>query len=732
MKKRSSFFICLALFFFAETIKAQELKRCGTTEYYKKLFAANPSLRIKFLENQRLLSRNYKKRTGARLTQVQDTIAVAIHVVGSNTLQQQVTDAIIQSQIDVLNEDYQGRNADSTRIPAAFKPLYGKSGMVFKLAGTNPYGEPTNGIVRITNNSTYNLGSTENAKTTAQGGSDAWDPTKYLNIWVVDFGNTSILGLSVFPGDPTPLKYHGFICDYRAFGRGAPYLFSSYSKGRTTTHEIGHFFNLNHIWGDDDGACTGSDFPDDPAIDDTPNQADATEENPDPLGIGVVKTDACSPAGPGIMYQNFMDYTDDSAMAMFTNGQQLRMEAGLTFSPDRSPLLSSSAYQTPPTLAIDANLRQISYPAIPLCATNFSPRVILRNSGTTPLTNVTIFSVLNNATPVSFNWTGNLAPYTETEVTLSPLNAVQGSNKLTIYLSNPNNVSDQRNANDTITTDFDVFGVIALNNRFEENFTNAQFPPIQWRINNPDNDMTWSWNGTIGKNAPGSAWFNDFNNSTFDRFDDLVSPNLSYNNVDSVFLYFNLAAATFSDPNTTSADIDTLTILVTKDCGNSFSTVYKKWGNALKTIDTSSEEEFFPTSSQWRRDSVNLGTVLGNSEAQFQVLFRFSGNFENNVFLDDVVFETETLPDILKEQGYLIYPTVFQSQVNIWHYQQPADLKSIIIYNSIGQRIWAQQYNENAEKIITVNLPGQSAGIYFVRLNYTDGRKSITKRILKQ
>lgn len=725
---------CFFLTGFYGSLSAQpnppkKIIRCGTAEYYKKLFAANPSLRLKFAENQRLISRKDAGR-GARSMQVEDTIALVVHVVGSSSLQQQVTDAIIQSQVDVLNEDYQGKNADSTRIPAAFKPLYGKSGMVFKLAGTNIYGEPTNGIVRVTNDNTYNLGNTESAKTSSAGGSDAWDPAKYLNIWVVSFGGTSILGLSVFPGDPTPLRYHGFICDYRAFGRGAPYLFNTYNRGRTTTHELGHFFNLNHIWGDDDGACTGSDFPGDAANDDTPNQADATQENPDPLGIGVVRTDNCSPAAPGIMYQNFMDYTDDSAMAMFTNGQQIRMEAALSFSPDRSPLLSSTAYQTPATFSFDANLRKINYPNMPLCATAFSPKIILRNSGSAVLTNATIFSVLNNATPVRFNWAGSLAPYTETEINLPALNATLGTNTLTIYVRNPNNNPDQRTSNDTLTTSFEVLGVTALNNRLEENFTNPQFPPSQWRINNPDGDLTWSRNAGIGKNAPGSAWFNDFNNSTFHRFDDLISPNLSYSNVDSVFLYFNLAAATFT--NSTGVDIDTLTILVTKDCGNSFNTVYKKWGNELQTVsDLNFTDEFFPTVSQWRRDSVNLGAVLGTAEVQFQVYFRISGNFENNVFLDDINFETEVVPEILKTRGYLIYPTAFQSQVFVWHYQPPADLQSVLVYNSIGQRIWAQQYKGNADKIITVNLPGQSAGVYFVRLNYTNGRKSITQRIVK-
>lgn len=681
-----------------------------------------------------MLTAKSLNRRSARITQLDDTITLVVHVVGSEALQQAVTNQVIQSQVDVLNEDYQGLNADSVRIPAAFKPRFGKSRLTFKMAGTNIYGEPTNGIVRRVIDTSYNQGNFDNAKVASAGGSEAWDPEKYLNIWVVDFGSGAILGISVFPGDPRPLKFHGFTCDYRAFGRNAPHLFSAYNKGRTTTHELGHFFNLYHIWGDDDGGCSETDFPGDPSNDDTPNQADATESNPDPTGAGEIVTDNCTPASPGIMYQNFMDYTDDEALVMFTNGQQLRMEESLTTSPDRLPLLLSTAYQPAVNLTYDANLRLIVSPLLPLCSVSFSPVITLRNSGSLPLTSATIVSVLGNNTPVTFNWTGNLPPYTEINITLPSLTGVVGQNDLTVYTMAPNNANDQRKTNDTLSVRFEIFGITPLVNRIEENFSTAQFPPPLWRINNPDGDTTWAWNPTIGKDAPGSAWFNDWNNATFHRFDDLIAPNLSYSDVDSIFLFFNLAAATYAYPGTTELDIDTLTILVTKDCGNTFSTLYKKWGEDLQTVNDPNfpfSTEFFPNSNQWRRDSVNLGLVLGRSEAQFQVYFRISGNFENNVFIDDVVIETEVVPQRLKEEGYLILPSPFRTQFSVWHYQQPSDLRAVTVYNAAGQLVWRGQYNGDADKIIHVNLQGQAAGVYFVKLHY-NGRESITRQILKQ
>ncbi len=707
--------------------------RCGTAEYYKNLFSRHPEIKKQFEDNQNRLKHNFTLQTN-RIAAIADTITLVVHVVAGDAIQQQVTDAIIQSQIDVLNEDYEGLNADSVRIPAAFKPLFGKSQIVFKLAGTNPFGEPTKGIVRVTTSNTYNQSDFDNVKFSSMGGSDAWNPAQYLNIWVVSFGETKVLGISVMPGDPRPLSYHGFVCDYRAFGKNAPYLFAQYNKGRTTTHELGHFFNLYHIWGDDGGACTGTDFPEDAANDDTPNQADATFGNPDPNGTGVVKTDNCSPVPPGIMYQNFMDYTDDVAMTLFTKGQQIKLQHTLTNAPDRSALFSSTAYNTAPAFVTDARIRSILSPVSPQCGATFIPTVILRNSGSAPLTTVNIVSVLQNSTPVVYKWSGSLSPYTETNVNLSSLSGKQGINTLSIYTSQPNGVADDNPSNDTTTVSFEVISITPLPTRFHEDFSASLFPPANWKVINPDNDRTWERNSVVGKNETGCVWLHDWNNTAFHRYDDLITPPLSYRNADSVFLYFNLAAATYSPPGLTDNDVDTLSIMITKDCGNSFTTVYKKWGSSLQTINTPNypvSDEFFPFDDQWRKDSVNLGTILGEAEDQFQVYFRMSGNFLNNIFLDDINIITETVPEALKTKGYLILPTAFRSEFAIRHYRQPTSLQYVNIYSSTGQLVWRQVYKGNAQTFISVNLTGKPAGVYFVKLGYTDHRGTVTDRIVK-
>jgi hypothetical protein len=704
-------------------------ERCGTEEYYESLFRANPAYKRQFNENQRKLKSTISGQL-SRIASLTDTIPLVIHIVASEAIQQLVSEDIIQSQIDVLNEDFQGLNADSIRIPSAFKPLFGKSNLFFKLAGISPLGEPTHGIVRVITNNTYTLNSFNNAKFSSEGGSDAWDPTRYLNIWVISFGNTGILGYSVFPGDPRPLHYHGFVCDYRAFGKNASYLFPKFNKGRTTTHELGHFFNLKHTWNEENKDCTGSDFSDDILNDDTPNQHYATRGNPDPLGIGVVKTDGCSPTAPGIMYQNFMDYTDDQAVVMFTKGQQVRMFNTLTIAPDRSGLLSSFTYQKAPTYTNDARILNIVSPSAPLCKSTFEPIVVLRNSGNSNLTSVRIECILNNQTPIIYNWTGNLLPYTETQVSLPTLNSKKGVNTFYVYTSQPNGFIDEHFNNDTAFTTFEYIEATPLN-RVVENFSNPSFPPAKWKVVNKDDDISWAWNGTIGKNESGCIWFNDWNNTSYHRYDDLVTPGFSYSNKDSIFLLFSIAAATYSNPSSTNINLDTLTVLVSKDCGNSFSTVYKKWGKELQTLNGPLNEEFFPNNEQWRRDSVNLSMFLGTSEKQFQVYFRFSGNYENNIFLDDVILYTKEVPQALKDKGVLILPTVFNNQFNIWHYQKPKALNYVKVFNSVGQLVWSKRFNNDANTLIDVNLSGKAAGIYFVKLEYQNSYLNVTQRVLK-
>ena len=239
-------------------------------------------------------------------------IPVVVHVV-YKTAAQNISAKQIKSQIDVLNADFRKKNADVSAVPAAFSPLAADARIQFELATTDPSGNPTTGITRTA--TTANGFSDDDAvKLSATGGENAWPSDKYLNIWVCQL-NGGLLGYAQFPGGPVATD--GVVILHSAFGTTGTAA-APFNLGRSATHEIGHWLNLRHIWGDDGNGCSGSDF-----VADTPNQGGAN------FGTPAFPHVSCGNGPTGDMFMNYMDYVDDAAMMMFTAGQVTRMQAAL-------------------------------------------------------------------------------------------------------------------------------------------------------------------------------------------------------------------------------------------------------------------------------------------------------------------------------------------------------------------------------------------------------------------
>ncbi len=245
-------------------------------------------------------------------------IPVVVHVIHDGEpigMGKNLSVAQIQSQIDVLNEDFRRLNADIYSIPSPFRGASMDTRIQFCLAVRDPAGNPTSGITRqIGSQSSYSMA----AANSILKPSTIWNRNSYLNLWTVEFGapNASLLGFAEFPG--AAANVDGVVIRYTAFGNTGNVI-PPYHLGRTTTHEVGHWLNLNHIWGDEP-ACGMDDN-----VSDTPWQGDNSIGCPS----FPITTDVCSPNYPGPMYTNYMDYTDDNCMGMFTYGQFYRMYATL-------------------------------------------------------------------------------------------------------------------------------------------------------------------------------------------------------------------------------------------------------------------------------------------------------------------------------------------------------------------------------------------------------------------
>jgi hypothetical protein len=237
-------------------------------------------------------------------------IPVVVHVV-AKTAAQNISDAQVNSQIQVLNRDFRMTNTDIGAVPAAFQPLAADARIEFALATTDPDGNPTTGILRVSTTAD-DFTDDDRVKSASTGGSDAWPADRYLNIWVCQL--TPWLGYAQFPGAPAATD--GVVVLHSAFGTTGTAA-APFDLGRTTTHEVGHWLNLRHIWGDVIG-CTGNDL-----VADTPVQSGPN------FGCPSFPSVTCSNGPNGDLFMNYMDYTDDACMVMFTAGQVARMDACL-------------------------------------------------------------------------------------------------------------------------------------------------------------------------------------------------------------------------------------------------------------------------------------------------------------------------------------------------------------------------------------------------------------------
>jgi hypothetical protein len=298
-------------------------RSCGAVQNYFRQVDLFPELRA----NQARLESMTRSaiRRGVVERVFPRSIPVVVHVL-YHTDAQDVSDEQIASQIEVLNEDYSGMNSDIGEVPAPFADVVGNPGLSFHLARQDPDGNPTGGITR-TKTTKADFGVDDSMKKGSSGGKSPWDTTRYLNLWVCKLRG-GVLGYAQFPGgDP---RTDGVVVATSAFGRKGSAK-APFDLGRTATHEVGHYLNLSHIWGEARvPTCDDTDY-----VDDTPNQLAPNAGKP------TFPSTSCPASPNGDMFMNYMDYVDDDTMYMFSKLQVERMHAALELS--RSDLGSGMA-----------------------------------------------------------------------------------------------------------------------------------------------------------------------------------------------------------------------------------------------------------------------------------------------------------------------------------------------------------------------------------------------------
>lgn len=289
---------------------------CGAMQEHQYLLETDPAFRTNQIALEHACQARLRTAPVARVGPYK--IKVVVHVVHNPASPaEKISAAQVKSQIAILNRDYRAKNPDKSKTPTVFSGLVADPMVTFALATKDPAGKATKGITYTATTKTDFSDRGNPVKFTAKGGIDAWDTKKYLNIWVctLETGPTGqLLGYAQFPGGPVATD--GVVILNTAFGTGGSAA-APFNLGRTATHEIGHFLNLRHIWGDTPD-CSGSDL-----VADTPNAEDSNSGKP------AFPHVSCNNGPNGDMFMNYMDYTDDPAMFMFTQGQAARMNAAL-------------------------------------------------------------------------------------------------------------------------------------------------------------------------------------------------------------------------------------------------------------------------------------------------------------------------------------------------------------------------------------------------------------------
>lgn len=452
---------------FGKQIKAESVNpkngyiRCVTTEYEKFLKEKNPK-RMTTSEFEAWVTplvNQYKTMKKTSQSGGIITIPVVVHVIHSGQavgVAPNIPDAQVRSQIKVLNQDFR----KMLGTPGGTNPAAADIQIEFALALQDPNGNPTNGIDRI--DLCEDAWSTTDIDLKVKPNT-IWDPTLYMNMWSVDISGNSILGYAQFP-DASGLdglgssggdaNTDGVVSRYDVFGSledndGTFLLTAPYNKGRTMTHEVGHWLGLRHIWGDGDGDeeantpdCVATDY-----------CADTPQAGWEHYTCGVFDTCPSSPGND--MTENYMDYTEDACMNIFTQNQKERMVTIINNAARRKTLISSTKNLPIELVANDAEVT-----LEPSCTKSFcnaltnqtTQRVTIYNRGTNNLLSATINYNINKENNLVYNWTGNLATnkYTTFDITLNSTS--QGI--INVSIAGANSTVDQRSTNNNASGTF--------------------------------------------------------------------------------------------------------------------------------------------------------------------------------------------------------------------------------------------------------------------------------------
>tara|TARA_Y100000589_G_scaffold10896_1_gene9014 strand:- start:676 stop:2856 length:2181 start_codon:yes stop_codon:yes gene_type:complete len=700
---------------------------CGTMAHQQSLLQNQPEKAAKLQKRMEQFNSLQKENSAKGIKNNEHyIIPVVFHIIHEGGAEN-ISLTQIEDQMRILNEDFARLNPDTTNTPAIFAQNAGDTNIEFRLAKIDPNGDCTQGVTRTY--SSLTVGARNNVKELIQ-----WDPTRYMNVWVVktieqfDPDGGIVLGFAQFPNqlfsDP---ETDGIVIRHDYCGSIET---ASSNRGRTLTHEAGHWLNLRHIWGDED--C-GNDNIDDTPTGQEPNYGICTGNFPYNVGVCSSSPGQTITQSSGEMFMNYMDYSDDFCMNMFSLGQGERMRSAINTY--RNYLTTNSNL-----IATGTNDDHVLVDCPPIAEFTSNYTFGCEGDGfefesnfyNAPESSITGYewtfegadnTYSNDANPtVTYSQSGTY------NVSLTVINA-SGSN--TITKSNYVSISSEY---------AEMTGPYFQNFEVEGFPTYENYPIANWTITGNISD---SWERTTNATSPDlSPIDNGENTASFrirslDFIDagethSLVTPGIDLSNLNPpVRAYFDLAYARRSG-NTN----DLLEIHASDDCGRTW---VKRWDRECNEdnddLSTNGGSNvvfpFTPTNSHWEQQTVNINSYAGRSNVSLKFVFTgFGGNW---LYIDNfVVCETGNL--FLNEESFSelnIFPNPSKGDATI-EFNLFKDSKIEITLSNLHGAILAQESTELKAKLNRIQLKeiyaSLKAGVYFIKI--TQNGISATKKVV--
>lgn len=663
-------------------------KVCGTTEMYEQAVKNDPA----YLERQADLEKFSQWRSSNTANSQSQvplyTIPVVFHIIhdygDENISKAQVLDAM-----RLINESFQKLSADTGDVIPDFQSIFADCEIEFRLAQLDPNGNCTDGITRSQSPLTFDAG--DNVKNVIR-----WPHNQYLNIWVVDNIASGAAGYAYYPGASSQIDGIVILHDYSASIGTAP---GSTYNSRALSHEIGHYLNLMHTWGN-------SNTPGDPGncfIDD--NVSDT------PLTIGISNF-SCNLAqatcgSPLDNVQNYMDY--GSCPKMFTDGQKYRMHDALnSFVGQRYNL-----WQSGNLIATGTDDAFVPSPCTPVA--DFSDKNYMICTGDS----IQFEDASWRGTPDTWLWDfPGGTPSTSADQNPSVTYNTPGIYNVTLTVTNAAGSDTKTRTGIIVVTPAAANYAIPYSEGFES-LTSFPGTNLEWFVNNTNGTAAWDLTSAAAYTGVQSLKLNNFNGNTSGQVDEFITPSYDLTNVTNANLSFRVAFA-----RKTSTSSDQLRVYASKDCGLTWAIRYNKTGSALATVPGTVTSNYVPVLSDWRLDNVNIASSTYNNQPNVRFKFNYTQATGNNIYIDDLnlngtvgigenialSYEVGLQPNPATNETYLSF-TLEKVQHVI-----------VSMVDVLGKEMMTpvSQLFEQGENLVRINAP-ESSGMFILKLESNEG-----------